>query len=163
MSAVEAIENFMPEEYWRGLHDTLLGKDFPWYAQDKVVSLNDTDAYPFFTHLFYDNNCPNSDLFDLIVPVLEVLDGTSLVRVKANNYPRHSEIVNHGFHQDYQNPLVRTCIYSVNTNNGGTVIEGGETFMSVANRAVMLQTNTPHSSTSHTDTSYRVNVVFNYI
>lgn len=153
----------MPQDYWQELSDTLIGRDFPWYAQDKVVSANDTDAYPFFTHVFYVQHCPNSDLYELIVPVVEKLGVTALVRVKANNYPRHKEIVSHGFHRDYENPHIRTCIYSINTNNGGTVFEDGTMVESVANRALLVNTNLSHSSTSHTDTSYRVNLIINFM
>lgn len=163
MKKYNVIDNYMPADYHDLLLENFLGENFPWYACHEMVRSSESSNVPYFAHVVYRDHKPNSDYFDLIVPVIEKLNINSLIRVKVNNYPKHDSIIKHGFHKDYNNEDIKTCIYYINTNNGGTIIKGEKMIESVQNRALILNTNLLHTSTSHTDTNYRVNLVINYM
>ena len=58
-------------------------------------------------------------------------------------YPFHTDFANHDTYT--------TAIFYLNTNNGYTLFEDGTKVDSVANRMVMFNGNTKHTSASHTE------------
>ena len=54
------------------------------------------------------------------------------------------------------------AVFSLNTCNGGTVIDG-QKFDSVGNRILFFDPTKPHHSTSTTDVKRRLNVNINYL
>ena len=95
-------------------------------------------------------------------PLLDLLNPSFLIRVKANLYLRTDEIEHHNNHTDY--PFEhRAAILYINTNNGLTVLEDGTECESVANRLLLFDGSKLHHSTTCTDQKRRVNINMNYM
>ena len=163
MADYEIIDNFMPEEYCSELVQLLSGLDFPWFNYNVMVNPYFDSEFPFFAHIAYFNHEPNSQYFPAFKPLVEKLGVRALLRIRANNFPRHHEVIEHGYHTDYDDPEVKTAVYYPNTNNGSTVLEDGTVVGSVANRVLLMNTNLKHTSTSQTDAKYRYSIVINYL
>jgi hypothetical protein len=161
--ACHLIDNAMPAEYCATLNAVLSGQDFEWYNQQIMVYDDVETELPFFAHCAYIDHTPRSRHFELFRPLVERLDTKALLRIRINNFPRWSEIVEHGWHVDYPDSDHKTAIYYVNDNNGSTLVEGQEPIRSVANRLLLIDGGMKHSSTSHTDTNHRYTVVVNYL
>jgi hypothetical protein len=159
----QIIENFMPEQYCSELAELLGGLDFPWFNYNIMVNPYFESEFPFFAHMVYFDNQPNSQYFSAFKPLVEKLEARALLRIRANNFPRHHKIVEHGYHDDYEDPEVKTAVYYPNTNNGSTILENGVKVDSVANRLLLMNTAIKHTSTSHTDAKYRYSVIINFL
>ena len=85
----------------------------------------------------------------------------SLIRIKANLYPKTDKIIEHDFHADFDFSH-KSGLYSLNTNNGFTIMEDEEKIESVANRMIIFDASKLHKSTTCTDENFRANIVFNY-
>ena len=159
---VEIIDNFLGPEKFKNLQNTVLDVNFPWYAYTGVTEIDSIqkDHWSFF-HLFYQDFEANSPFFKSIADILDELGVKGLIRSKANLYPRSNEIVEHDFHYDYEYSH-KSGLYSLNTNNGFTMMEDGEKINSVANRMVLFDASKLHKSTTCSDENYRVNIVLNY-
>mgnify|MGYP003112199680 FL=1 len=152
-------DNYLPEETFKELQKTILSDKFPWYKGDSVATAKSDDGI-YFIHTFYDKFSVRSDSFDLIVPIIEKINPTAILRVKANLYLRTPTLVRHGLHRDYEWPT-NGMILSINTCNGGTFIKD-EVVPSIENRALFFDPFQMHASTSCTDKDFRVNINFNY-
>ena len=118
--------------------------------------------------MFYHAPAPRSAYFENLVPILEIKNPVSLIRIKANLLIRTPNIVEDGFHVDMTNvpeekqKQLTTSILYMNTNNGYTKFEDGTKVESVANRFVTFPANMKHTGTSCTDKKIRVVINFNY-
>jgi len=164
MSAIEVIDNFLPDSDFFVLSTTMLSPNFPWFLQDKVANQEEKyDAtHCLFTHILHANHSPRSDFFGIFVPALDRLKPRALIRAKVNLYPRTETKVLHGWHVD--NPFEhRGAILHLNTNNGVTILEDGTEVESVANRMVIFNSAKPHRSTTCTDEKVRANININFL
>ena len=161
-------DNFLPEDQHAMINGLMLSNNFPWFYQNSVLgnsyhkTVKPVDDYV-FVHVFYDNNVPNSQLYSILDPLLKKINPLSILRIKANLYPKTDKIIEHDYHTDYDNIKFKTAIYYVNTNNGKTVFKDGLEVESIANRFVVFDTNLFHKSTTCTDQPIRCNINFNYI
>ena len=180
---VEIIDNFLEPEKFKNLQNTILDTGFPWFLYEGATESNTTQkghsGHSFdiqshnhslkqreymlrsFWHLFYHDHEANSPFFKELLDIIDKLDVKGLVRSKANLYPRTNEVIEHEFHYDYEYPH-KSGLYSLNTNNGFTIMEDGKKIQSVANRMVLFDASKLHKSTTCSDENYRVNLVFNY-
>ena len=156
----EIIDNFLEPEKFKILTDTILGSAFPWYVTEDIAYTKNFDQWA-LTHKFYGNYEPASGLFQELSVVLDKLQIKSLIRIKANLYPKTDKLIEHDFHIDYEYPH-KSGLYSLNTNNGFTIMEDGERIESVANRMIIFDASKFHKSTTCTDENFRANIVFNY-
>ena len=111
----------------------------------------------FFTTSEDNPSCNNilSDLIDKINP-------SDLLRVKANLGIKTSEHIEGGFHTD--TPLKHnTAIFYLNTNNGYTKFKDGTVVDTIANRLVVFDSNLLHSGFSQTDKKASGVINLNYI
>jgi len=143
---------------------------------DKIAK--EAEAYNFmFAQTFGDRDNSaailNSmeDLYGLRALITKI-NPLAIFRIKANMYPRADKVVMHGFHADYvvTNAMphnlinkMKTMVYCVNTNNGKVVFENGVKIDSIANRAIIFNTDTQHSGTTCTDEFVRCVININYI
>lgn len=169
----EVIDNFLEESQFKKLQDGVLDVTFPWFVYSGVTEVNHSydgtlttaldKAYHWaFFHLFYQNFQPNSPKFDDLHDFIKKLELHSILRIKANLYPRTTEVVEHNFHLDYPYPH-KAALLSLNTNNGYTMLEDGEKIESVANRVVFFDASKQHKSTTCSDENFRANIIINYL
>ena len=112
-------------------------------------------------HSFYQNYEIQSGFFKHLLVVIDKLQIKSLIRIKANLYPKTDKIIEHDFHADFDFSH-KSGLYSLNTNNGFTIMEDGERIESVANRMLSFPANIKHCGTSCTDERRRIVINFNY-
>jgi hypothetical protein len=159
----EIIDNFLPEEKFLKVKNSILNSNFSWNLTPWVSNLEEnlkvTSSY-YFTHLFYSGLfvCPQCDIF---VDILNQLEVKSLIRIKANLYPSTDNIEYQSEHIDCDYPH-RGAIFYLNTNDGLTILEDGTKVESVENRILLFDPSKPHNSTTCTNDKCRVNVNFNF-
>lgn len=155
----QIIDDFLPKEDLQQLYSVITAPDFDWYyIKDIVDAKNDLGAY--FVHVAYHQG-KASHLMHIVSPILTRLNIKSLIRVKINLYFRTSTLEVHAPHVD--DGYSRTgAIFYLNTNNGKTILEDGTQIDSIANRVLLFDPSTKHSSTSTTDSKARFNININY-
>jgi|TARA_Y100000022_G_scaffold157743_1_gene140313 hypothetical protein len=159
---VEVIDDFLPNNQFKGIERTLMGDLMPWYFNPYVVYEGDGKCQ--FTHVFYNTAPPwngkSSPLFDLWMPCIQKLKCHGLNRIKANLTQRTVFHRKSQHHIDIKDML--TAIFYINTCNGYTRFKGGSNVKSVANRMVIFDSNLPHSGVTCTNGQVRVVVNFNF-
>jgi hypothetical protein len=162
---IEIIDNFLDNESFSIIKNTLLGRDpvFPWYFNTVVATDDDTSLDNFqFTHIFYDKLKSNSQYNLILAPLIDKLKVRSLIRIKANLVTKTEKIIEHGFHTDFPYPDSKTSVFYINANNGYTKFNDGTIVNSIENRVATFQSMLPHSGSSCTDTQARVVINLNY-
>ena len=83
-------DDVLPSDIFKKISEDIIGNgSIPWYYT-KNVSNNGIEKVCYFTHLFYyyEHFTPQkSNWYDLLIPILEVLNCKSLIRIKGNIYP----------------------------------------------------------------------------
>ena len=160
-------DNFLKQEEFVQIQK-LMGEPspFPWFYTDRVISDYDTDKLIMFVHMFFDNHLPQPN-YNIMIPLLELINPFSIIRIQANLLTRTPEIVESKFHVDLSLPEQQlkqwtTSIFYVNSNNGYTKFEDGTKVESVANRMVTFPANMKHMGSSCTNERTRVIINFNY-
>lgn len=157
-------DNFLPDDEFVKVRDTMMGHLFPWYLNDGKVFPDDGDYQ--LTHTFYHSNVVTSEFFINLKPIIERLESVSLLRIKANLNPKECESNVCDFHCDFDPPQRQgwvTSILYINTNNGYTSLKDGTKIKSVANRFITFPCSTMHNGATCTDENVRVLINFNYI
>ena len=156
----EIKDNFLEDEPFKFIEQQLMGSQFPWYYQPNVVSEDgDTDYY--FSHQMYVSDKWQSDSEMIARPLLDAISPSSLIRVKANCYPRTEKILTHKAHID-QTWEHNACLLYINDNNGFTIMHDGTKIESKRNRLVLFNGSKDHCSTTCTDAHVRVNLGVNF-
>ena len=166
-------DDFLSKEEHEQIKDMMLSANFPWYYNNNV-------AYPrkdflnefYFIHLFVIDGNQNSDFYPLIESLTNKIKDkinfeNKLVRIKANMYPNINQSIENPNHIDY-NAYNIGVIYSVNTNNGATILVDDDTgdeiiVDSIANRLLFFDGYQFHRSRYCTDEQVRVNINFNFL
>ena len=156
----KVIDNAISDIDFTRIKTVILGQSFGWSFNDSISSKTDSNNF-YFTHLFYKNNQPNSNFYQFLEPILNVLKSKSLIRIKGNLYTRTEKIEIHPSHVDFDFEH-KGAIFYFNTNNGLTILEDGTKIKNIANRLLLFDSTKPHRSTSCTDEKYRMNININY-
>jgi hypothetical protein len=170
-------DNFLAEEEFVTLRDTIYDKYFPWYFSPKETAGEyyrddfDSESDPGqFVHVVYQDNKINSTLYEShFLSILEQLDSDILTRIRINFASvRFSKPVKAEIHQDIVNlketdPQMISSILYMNTNNGYTEFETGKKVESVANRLVTFPSKIEHCGVSQTDEQTRILINFGYL
>ena len=82
MKNLEIIDNFLDEKDYQQIYAIMLSPNFGWHVQ--IGKTYYADFSKQLTHLFYDNNRPNSEFFDLLNPIRSKLNCETIIREKAN-------------------------------------------------------------------------------
>ena len=114
-----------------------------------------------FGHSFYFNYGFKSENAQILIPILERLNPTAILRIKGTLLPRSEKTIEHGYHLDNESST-SGAIYYINTNNGYTKFKEGGKIDSVANRLVLFNTDEYHTGATCTDEKVRVLINFNY-
>jgi len=152
------------------LQNTIVwGHTFPWYLSKYVTwgktppdSIKNPNEISFYaTHMFYDEGGIVSPFFKLLLPLINFIKPKSLIRIKGNFYPQTESLIEHGKHWDYDYEH-QAAIFSLNTCDGFTRLDGGQKIGSVENRMLFLDATKLHNSTTCTNEKGRFNINFNY-
>jgi hypothetical protein len=165
---LDTTDNFLDALDFTALQSTVTDANFPWFYQNSVAwkSMEDgfeDDPYNFqFVHSFYERHAPNSGFIKLIEPILDKLNPTAIIRIKANLITRAPTIEEHIMHVDVPDVSCKTSIFYINTNDGYTKFEDGTVVNSIENRLVTFDSTMKHCGTTCTDSKYRIAINFNY-
>ena len=161
MFKVDVVDNFLKKEDYTNLRQMLESDNFPWYFYLHTANkTNDIFNYQFI-HLFYRDNAPNSEYFNILKPLIKQINPISLIRVKANLNPISHKLVKFDKHID-QVIKCKVAIYYINDNNGYTVI-GKKKIKSKSNRIVFFNSDLKHNGTNSTNCKNRTIVNLNYL
>lgn len=146
------IDNFLPDRDHKIMLDTLTDPAFEWYYSDGQAEIPQTGRF-MFNHLLWDWNTMEQGLNSpkhiwIFKELTRLLRSTYLKRIKVNLTTRTPTHEGSGLHYDFSD--MKTAIYYVNSNNGYTTFEDGTKVDSVANRAVIFDSNLKHEGWSHT-------------
>lgn len=159
------IDNLLPNETFLQLQKNMLGPHIPWAYNSTIVtpgSYTVEDLHDFqFTHTFYKTHSPTSDWINVISPILEFINPSALVRIKANLLPRTEKHIIHEYHYDHNQFDGKIALFYVNTNNGYTIFKDETKIDSVENRLLIFDGNVLHTGTTCTD--QRVRCVINFM
>ena len=159
----KVIDNFLPKENFLIIKETMLSNDFPWYYIPDISQQNKISKGNSFymMHLLYYNEIASSFFYIIKNNLLKFMDVKALIRVKANFYPNQNVKKLNEPHQDY---AFSHCgaVYSINTCNGGTLLQDGTKIDSVENRILFFDPSLYHDVEYCTDQKIRVNVNINY-
>jgi hypothetical protein len=148
-------------------YSILNNQDFPWNYNAYIVSPGDKRALDRhqFTHVFFQKShqeTSKSIHYPVLSDLIDKINPSDLLRVKANLGIKTSEHIEGGFHTD--TPLKHnTAIFYLNTNNGYTKFKDGTVVDTIANRLVVFDSNLLHSGFSQTDKNARCVINLNYI
>jgi hypothetical protein len=156
---MKIINNVLTNEQFLKIKDTFSSAYFPWFITKGI--LVGQDNYQ-FTHNFYQNFLIRSDQYVLIEPIINILNPSAIIRIKAKLITKSEKIIEHGMHTDVEVENSKTAIYYVNTNNGYTKFENGKKINSQANTLVIFNSNIEHTGTTCTDKDYRIVLNLNY-
>lgn len=147
-----------------------MGPYFPWYYNPYIAfeEKAKSDTKYQLVHTFFNNGKVNSDGFNLLEPIWDLINPKEIVRAKINLGPAETEQTEGGWHTDFtaDNPdakNITTAVLYINDNNGYTKFEDGTVVESVANRFASFPALTSHTGVSHTDAKVRVVLNLNYI
>lgn len=169
MSDYKVIDNFFPPNVFDELHSLLSPDEFIedpkkhvyWCYTPSVATRKIEDWRLFYlTHTVYDYTIC-SPFYEKIVPHCKLLDLKAIIRIKINMFPNTETLKEHGMHIDYDFPH-KAALFSINTCDGYTKLEDGTKIDSVANRMLLFDASNPHTSTTTTDQTVRMNINFNY-
>ena len=175
MIETRIVDNFLPESIFNELVRAIVwNEQVTWNLVNKVTNLetkeeeSELDNFH-IGHIIYNVGVPQSPIYEPIVDmVLRNIsppgtgDMKALLRMKLNFYPHTDELYQHKMHIDY--PYEHTgALLSLNTCDGGTVLEDGIKYDSVANRMLFFDASKLHASTTTTNQKGRFNLLINYL
>ena len=155
------IDNALKSEDFERIKSLLTSGDFAWFFQNAINKRDENPNQFCFTHMLFNNLGMQTPHFQLIKPVLNLLEAKALLRIKCNLYPNINKYEEHAFHTDY-NFEHKAAILYINSNNGFTILEDGTKIESIENRILMFNAFELHKSTNCTDKKARININFNY-
>ena len=175
---MQIIDNFLPEDIHKDIHDNVFHGEFPLFLQHNTLPYgefehadlnkkhNITDErHPFFYHMFFKDMQHISDWDNMYMPIMNIINPLAMIRVKLNVFSNAGKPISSGWHIDMgetKTPYT-TAIYHLNTNNGYTLFEDGTKVKSVANRLIIFPGNMIHTGITQTDEEIRAFINFNYI
>lgn len=160
-------KNILKEEDSNIINEVMSSPNFAWHYNSTNVPEREEHNMWHFTHWFYRNNEIQSPYYNLMLPIIKFIEKTEptkeLKRIKANLYTNQHKNIKYDAHVDQ--PCGETealiGIYSVNTCNGGTVVNE-EMYKSESNQLILFD-NISHYGITQTDTQIRMCINFNFI
>lgn len=187
---MKIIDNALPYSVFEEIKNYILGEEIPWYHYENVTYPNDfkfneknsdkesiekskeiiakglntelIDYNYFYSHMvYYNSRITSPKVFEILQPLLGLLNWKALMRIKINNYPKTPKIIHHQNHVD-GNFKHNGALFYVNSNNGMTVMEKNKKISSVENKLVLFDSSKMHHSTTTSDTNRRITININY-
>lgn len=163
----EIYDNFLDKNDFNDIKNIFLSNEFPWYYFNfkvyRDINLQNENKYNFqFMHTLYDNYEPRSMVFQYLYPLIKKINPASLIRIKANLTPVTDNRVTYDYHIDQSDIICKTAVYYINSNNGKTVFQNGNSVDSVENRLLVFNSDMLHAATTCTDEKVRCVLNLNY-
>ena len=162
---IDVIDGFLSDSEASKLEELMLDSgQFSWFVSqsnpDHHVSDSRLGQFK-FTHMWFANYRWVDDP-TLVIPMLEKLLASSIIRVKANLQTVAPERQVGAWHSDESDPSAWTAVYYVNSNDGYTEFRNGEKVKSQRGRLVRFPNDLEHRSVNATDVNCRAVINFNY-
>jgi hypothetical protein len=157
---MKIINNVIKNDESESIKNLLISQNFSWFYIEGVVFEKENNFQ--FTHMFYNDFKINSNYFEILNPILNVLKPSAIIKIKANLLLKDTKVTEHTMHIDTNTKNSKTAVYYVNTNNGYTKFSNGKKVSSKINRLVTFDSNLEHAGTTCTDSNYRIVLNFNY-
>ena len=162
------IDNFLPDEDFKPIKETLMSPYFEWYYNNYSIS-KEHDNIPQFIHNFIridgsQAGILSSQHVDVLTALFDRIDNLcTILRCKANLTLNNTENIESGFHTDTAKPFNGfTSVLYLNDTNGGTKFENGDIVECKANRFVTFDNRIKHTGILCTDQQRRVIINLNY-
>jgi len=161
---IKIIDNFLDQNNLTHIKNVMTGRFFPWYYAP--CANNGKDNLSHLTHTFYttEYNNPVTGDMDLIKPILNKLNYTALIRIKANlTYPSIDKKDFYHTDVDYNNTT--TAVYYLDDNGGTNFKLDSEVkhVKSKTNRIALFPSYIKHSVVRHSNNNLgRFVINFNY-
>jgi|TARA_R100001086_G_scaffold88717_1_gene43479 hypothetical protein len=163
MNNYKIIDNFLDKKDFINIKNNMESYDFPYYLQKEINSNHDkNDLTCYFTHALFGQNSGFSNYFHIVQPLITKLKAKALIRVKANIYLKTEKVQKNEAHIDYDFEH-KGAIFSINTNNGGTILDDNTKIDSIENRILFFDPSKKHSSTTTSNAKFRMNININYL
>jgi hypothetical protein len=159
MKQLKVYDDFLNPEDYENLRKLMMDDSLLNWNFSDGINMPGDGKYQ-FCHIFYHRYQPRSEYWGGLIPMIERIDPSAIVRIKANLNMRTPEIEEYELHTDVDDAI--TSIYYVNTNNGYTRFEDGTKVDSIANRMLVFDSNMKHAGSSCTDELRRCVINFNY-
>lgn len=167
---MQVIDNFLNEEDYAALCDGMLSNSFPWYwgwTKTRDPDKGGGDAHIHncqLVHPYYRDHEKTGKHWYLIKPIVNKLEASAFIRIKANLTMATPHIIETYMHHDYSSNMEHNiAIYYLNDNDGYTKFEStGEIIRSVGNRMLIFDGREKHCGTTHTNQKFRCVINFNY-
>jgi hypothetical protein len=161
--------DFLDVEDFNRIKNVFFDCNFPWYYHssvdfdpNKYVNLDNPWNFQ-FVHSFYSNYAPNSQYIEILAPILKKLNPAAIVKIKANLQTRTEKIVEYNMHSDTDLEVkCKTSILYINSNDGYTKFESGETVISEENKLITFDSDRLHTGSSCTTEKCRIVLNLNY-
>lgn len=157
---MKIIKDCLIKEDFEKIVNTIYSPYFSWYRNNGVNFEN--DGFTQFTHFFYSDFTINSDNFNILNPLIKIINPLSLIRIKVNLITKTEKIIEHGYHYDDIYKTSNAILY-INTCNGYTKFENGEIVKSEENKLLIFDNNLKHTGSSCTDKNERILININFI
>ena len=162
MNNYKVIDNFLNKNDFLKIKNALESYNFPYYLQKEINKNHDkNDLSCYFTHMLFSHESGYSNNFYIVAPLIQKLKVKALIRVKANIYLKTEKIEKHEPHVDYEYKH-KGALFSINTNNGGTILSDNIKIDSIENRILFFDSSENHSSTTTSNSKFRINININY-
>jgi len=169
----EIIDNFLPGELFDPLQELITSQQFSWFYRAEISYEHEKESLnSYLSHFLYKDVCQEdcmehrgewSEFFKVFHPIISfVPEFKTLIRMKANMYPRTEKLQIHEWHIDFDFPHTTALLY-FNTSDGYTEFKDGTKIESIENRVVIFEGLEYHRSTNCTNQKARFNMNINYI
>ena len=162
---MKIIKNYLPKESYIKIKETLMSDNFPWFFNENVLSeedQKDQKSIYQFTHTFYKNNTPWSKYYEILDPILNILNPLTILRIKSNLNTQTEKIEETGLHIDHEDDRFKSAVFFLNTCDGYCKIID-EKVLSEDNKMVLFNSNIKHTGSTTTNQKRRVLINFIYL
>lgn len=173
-ASAHIIDNFLSSDEVENLKTIVDQPGFSWMLCPH--SDEEGDSNPQFIHVLYENSHGSFyssqcayylDAFIKRLPIFNIIHAKINLTTRLSEEDNtlglfHTDVPLEVLHPNYGD-VVKTAVYYLNSNNGGTEIEfedGTEFVDSVANRVVIFPSSTNHRAVRHTKGDYH-RIIFN--
>jgi hypothetical protein len=161
---VKILKNALDKSDFKKINDFFTSVNTAWYYQNKMVPDSTNDDIGFFSHAIFHDNQISSDAYNLMSPLLQILNAGPLINIRANLNVRSDKPYSSAFHNDYTYDEALTAIYYLNKNNGYTEFEdeGKTKVYSEPNKVAVFNCKLRHRMVSQTDINTRLLLNINF-
>ena len=169
VSPIKVEDNFLRQGEFETLKEWFINSrsdidNCPWMYSPHVIGPQGDDPNDFqFIHVFwFPNRGVVSQHIDVISPIMRKINPKAWLRIKANLRVRTEHVRVGGMHTDVGDYGHTTSIYYINTNDGYTSFENGDTYNSVENRMITFPSHLRHAGSTPSNAKARFVINFNY-